>query len=124
MYFNYVCSNKPYITRCGKPYLLLGSHRVSPKQPLPDSQIRHQGSTSDDTFSWQTSSSCCWPTKHATVCVKLTSLSRLMLIAAVSLFESSTTTKSRRTVSIGRSSDSPPTVVPKTDNLSPFPSHD
>ena len=70
-----------------------------------------QGSTSDDIFFWLTSLSSCCPNKPDTVCIKPTSSSRLMVIETVSLPESSAIAESRRTVSTGMSTDSPPTIL-------------
>ena len=65
------------------------------------------GSSSDNILSWPTASSSCCPTKHDTVCAKLTSCSRLMVIETVSVPESSAKTKARRTVPNGTSTKQP-----------------
>ena len=88
--------------------------RRSRRRQFPDPS---PGSTSDDIFSWPAASSSCYPTKTATVCVKSTSRSRLIVIETVSLPESSAIAKARRTVHTGMSTDSTPTVAGKTDIL-------
>ena len=100
--------------------MLYWAHRECRRRsrlPIPRSLT---GSKSDDIFSWPTASSSYCPTKHITVCVKLTSCSRLMVIETVSLPENSAIGKARRTVPTGMSTDRPPTVAGKADILSPF----